>query len=474
MRTRFAQDPADRLNIDSARVAIFNYLFAKRYGGTFVLRVDDTEKNNEFATKQIFDDLKWLGINWDEGPIYQSNRQAHYRDVARSLIREGLAYPDDGDNEFGDKTAYRGSKRNLQPDIASGLWDDTGWPLRFKIDNEDHVVLDDLIKGQVRWDVCLLHDPVIMVNGSATSLFASVVDDAEMKISHVIRDENELNDTPAQVLLATAMDYVPPFFAHVPGVHVPLDNLGSTSEVRAKFKELGFSAQEILSREELNPINISYYQTLGYKPDALINYLVDIGSPEQVVASKNRLCKEFTLKQVSPGRFDSDQLMLLAGEHTKLDSLDTKIDRCAEFLKFAKVSADPAILKQAVALCGDLIKVYSDILTRGLFFFVPPMYDQYDVDRHLSRGMRNLFRVLTIRLKHCRWAAADIENTVQEFAVGRESKPKDIVTALSVAITGRATGPCVFHVMEIIGREKCLGQIQETLNFGELKPEDYI
>jgi glutamyl-tRNA synthetase len=483
VRTRFAPSPTGYLHIGGVRTAIFNYLFAKKYDGAFVLRIDDTDKsrNVDSAIKPIIDGLNWLGLEWDEGPIHQSNRNQHYRDIAVALIKTGDAYPD---NCAGDgRRAYRGTHRNCSPEQNYGLWDDTGWSIRFKVPDNEKIVLDDMIRGKVTWDTSLLSDPVIFrSNGTATYNFATAVDDCEMKISHVIRAEEHLSNTPLQLLIMDALGYMPPMYAHLPFVCEPNSNKKLSKrdclkfldpEIMAKLKELGFSASEITTREELNPVSLSYYDCLGYKPSAVFNYLVRLGwslDGETEIIKVKDLKTLFDLKRVntSPARFDPKKMLWVNHEHVKEDSNDVKTIKCLSFLKEAKVIQDPTPLdlektRVVVDLCGDRIKCYSDIIKYGAFFFRKPKYPQNEVDKYLGRTMietlESLVQIWDLNVK-TEWTAKEIESHLKDFMTVRGQETKEIIAALRVCVCGCNVGPSLWESLEILGKKETIERVK--------------
>lgn len=485
VRTRFAPSPTGYLHIGGVRTALFNYLYAKRYDGSFILRIDDTDKgrNIQAAIKPIMDGLQWLKINWDDGPIFQSGRIEHYEEIAKDMIKKGLAYPDPSGPSEDDVNPYRGNNRNLYPDRCMELWDDTGWAIRFKMP-DDEIIVDDLIRGPVRWNCKRIGDPIILRNtGVATYNFATAIDDIEMKISHVIRGEEHLSNTAIQVAIQHALNYVPPFFAHVPFVCEPgskkklskRDTLKFiTPEIIDKLRELGFSQSEILAREELNPAILSYYQVLGYKPSGIANYLARLGwslDDETEIMSMEDLVKNFSLERVgkSPSQFDPKKLLWVNSHHTNLDSLDVKTHECSRILSEAKLLNTPATqqdfyrVKDVVKVCGERIKCYSDILSQGGFFFKKPQYNQNDVDKYLTTDMMRSLDILTQMFKLLpEWSHNALEKCMRDY-MEEHKLNKELIFAVRVALCGHNIGPSLFDTMELMGKEECLSRIYAAL-----------
>lgn len=417
VKTRFSV-PCDVLHLSQARIALLNYNFAKQYDGTFFLRVDGNPETN-------LDCLKWLGVSWQE-EIKRIDRLKHYREFAEKLIKDGLAYPD----------IHSGQYRHVSPSVALQLWDDTGWALRFKI--EESVVLDDLTKGQISWNK-KLEDPVILrIDGTATYDFAVAVDDGEMGVTHVICSEEELDKTPAQILIQHALGFVPPFYSHVPQIKSPRT---FDKEVLIKLSKIGFSDYEATSRDELHPAAISLFFCLGYEPKALSQYLTTYDE------------------------FDSEELLRLAAKYTKDHNTETVTQRCTEFLINAKIIKSPPTkgvlsgIREIIELCGDGIRIYSDILTRAAFFFEDPEEVKVEKD---EKGILDPFLQLLVYNKN--WAAYVLDSMMESFSALRYLGNDHLQKILRRVLTGFASGPKdIGSVMVVLGKETCLRRIRNAL-----------
>jgi len=481
IRTRFAPSPSGNLHIGGVRTALFNYLFAKKHNGKFILRIDDTDeaRNLEYVIKPIFDGLRWLGIEPDENPIYQSSRKEKYRKIAEDMLKMGLAYPDQP-VKLEDKghKPYRGTHRNIGPDNAYALYDDTGWAIRFKVPDSERIVLDDLIRGNVAWDTDRLSDPIILrSNGTATYNFATAVDDAEMKITHVIRAEEHLSNTPIQLLIMDALGHVPPFYAHLPFVCEPNSkkklskrDMGKfiTPEIVKKLNQVGFSDNEISTREELNPACVSFYQCLGYKPAGIVNYLARLGwslDDKTEIMNIESLKSNFGLDRInsSPAQFDTKKMLWVNAEHVKMDDLDTRTLNCMEFLIEAKLIQRMKVqdeldkARAVVKLCGDRIKCYSDILPCAAFFWRIPELVKEDFDKYVTVEMAQLFDIITRIFREMKdWSASNIDLAVRTFMNARSLKPNSMIFAIRVALCGHNLGPSLFESMELLGRDESI------------------
>jgi glutamyl-tRNA synthetase len=491
IKTRFAPSPTGHLHIGGVRTALFNYLFAKKNNGTFVLRIDDTDKvrNVKETIRPMIEGLEWLGVSSDERPVYQSEKLQHYRDVAAGLIKMGLAYPDypgTPPEQIGSRTPYRGANRNVPSDQAMSLWEDCGWCLRFKIEEEGKIIIDDLVKGPVEFNTANISDPVIIrSDGVATYNFATAIDDAEMKISHVIRAEEHLSNTPVQVMIQHALGHTPPFFAHIPYVCEPKSKKKLskrdvvkfvTEESRNKLRQIGFADMEIIEREELNPVMLTYYITLGYKPDAVANYLAKLGWSYDAyteIMDMKFLEENFSLDKVvdGPAQFDPEKMLWVAGEHTKKENLDTRAVHCGNYIIQAKYMEYPfdanewEKVRKIVDICGERIKVYSDILPVGGWFFKRPRFDKDDFEKYLNDDAKALLDAYVQRIKNTKvtWTAAGIENSINEFVIERGMKSNSLIFAIRVATKGNNKGPSLCPCLEILGKEECINRIQSAL-----------
>ena len=504
VRTRFAPSPTGYLHIGGVRTALFNWLFTRRHGGQFILRIDDTdvERNVPAALQPILDGFRWLGILWDEGPevggpyapYFQSQRLHLYQQAAQQLVESGHAYPClatleelEAERKAAEAAKrpyiHRGKGRDLPPAEALQLWREKRLPLRFKIPLGRRIVLDDLIRKRVEWETDLLSDPVIVrSDGRPLYNFATVVDDIAMKITHVIRAAEHLSNTPIQMLIFEALGANLPAFAHVPVVCEP----GSrkklskrdmqkfvTAEVRAKLRALGYSDAEIDSRIDLNPATVAYYRELGYLPQALVNYLGRLGwslDDHSEIIPLEEMIRHFSLERVNdaPASFDPDKLYWMAGEYMRQLSLDEKVAGVIPYLVRAGLAREPIDsatrdkIRRVVEACGDRLKLFSDILTYGAFFFRDPHYDPSAVQKRLAKpGMLEILGRFALVLQQTEpWDAEHLETALRQFCEREQVKPGDLIHALRVSTTGVTIGPGLFDVLAILGRDETLRRLQ--------------
>jgi glutamyl-tRNA synthetase len=509
IRTRFAPSPTGYLHIGGVRTALFNWLFARRHGGKFILRIDDTdtERNRPEALQPILDGFRWLGITWDEGPevggdygpYFQSQRGQLHRDAALRLIGSGHAYPDYMTKEETDvlrkraeaaKQSYvhRGPMRNAEPATARRAFNDKPATVRLKVPAGRTIVVADLIAGPVETQSDLISDPVILrADGSALYNFATVVDDAAMQITHVVRAKEHLSNTPVQILVYEALGTAPPKFAHVPVVNAPKskeklskrkmqqfmtpDVLGLLRSVHAVPSE--WTDEQIKKNEALNPAMVAYYRELGYLPESLINYFGRLGwslDDRTEIMDLPTMVANFGLDRVndSPASFDPEKLAWMAGEYMKAAPIERKVDGVLPVLRRAGLigeNVDHDQVRRIVEACGERLKVFSDILQYAAFFFRDPVYDPKAVKQRMQKeGMSGLLRETAAVLAATEpFEATVLEAKIKAFCEAKGAKFGDLNHALRVATTGVMVGPGVFECLAILGQKEALRRIDAAL-----------
>ena len=320
--TRFAPSPTGYLHIGGVRTALYNWLYARHHKGQFILRIDDTdtERNLAEAVQPILDGLGWLGLDFDQGPFYQSKRGERYREVCDTMLKSGWAYQDG--------KAVRLSIPHWDDGVGIGCF--------------------DLIRRKVSWDDKLIQDPVIRrSDGTFLYNFATVVDDHDMGVTHILRGEEHLSNLPIQLALFRALGWDEPRFAHLSFICAPgskkklskrdLDQF-MTADVLAKLKKLGFSEQDVRERNDLNPAVLGYYQKMGFVPAALINYLARLGwalDGSTEIFSVEKLIDCFSLAWVndSPASFDPGKLLWLNGEYIRRMPMQERVAAVTTYLE---------------------------------------------------------------------------------------------------------------------------------------------
>jgi glutamyl-tRNA synthetase len=499
------------MHIGGMRTALFNWLYAKHHGGQFILRIDDTDvaRNQEAALGPILRAFRWLGLHWDEGPevggpyapYYQSQRGELYRAAAERLVQAGVAYRDystpdeiqaDRKQAEAEKRPYLNIRRSLDlTDAERRQYEAEGrpWVLRFLVPRGRTVVLEDSIRGHVEWDTSLMVDPVIVrANGTPLYNFATVVDDAQMEITHVIRAEEHLSNTPIQLLLHEALGHTLPQFAHVPYVAAP----GSKEKLSKRkieqyrknpqFKRLFERADEVFPRiglvgsSALDPVMVEYYERIGYLPAGVLNALGRLGwslDDKTEVMSLQTMVDNFTLERVvkSPAGLDPDKLFNFQSEWMKELPPDAKVDGCLPFLTAAGLVADPPsadareFVTRLVTALGDRLKIFSDILDADYFFKDDFAYDEKAFQKRVRKeGIPALLAEFRDRLRTLEpFTVEALEAALTAFAAERGVAVGDLIHALRLSTTGSAVGPGVYDCLALLGREKSLARIEAAL-----------
>jgi glutamyl-tRNA synthetase len=514
VRTRFAPSPTGYLHIGGVRTALFCWLFARAKGGQFILRIDDTDqqRNVEEALAPILHGLHWLGIDWDEGPevggpyapYYQSQRADRYQAAVDELLRRGKAYRDFAttDEIQAERSAAEAQKQSFvysrrfmahsEADAARFAAEGRAGVVRLLMPREGTLVIDDLVRGQVEFAWAREQDHVIQrADGSCLYHLANVVDDHDFQITHVIRAEEHLSNTPRQAFIAQALGYPLPQYAHLPFVAEP----GSRNKLSKRkldkylknkdFAELMQHGERILRQvgadrppEILNPVMVDFYELVGYLPEAIINYLALLGwslDDRTEVFSTRELIDVFSLERVNkaPASFDPKKLRAFQERYMMALPVDRKVALVTPYLEKAGLIASPAEptvirrVEQIVAAAGDRIKVAGDVLDYVEFFVDDAKleYDPKAFEKALGKpGAAEL-------LGRCRTKLAEVdpfepeplEKAVHELVTTEGIKLGEIIHPLRVALTGKGIGLGLFDTLAILGRESSLGRIDRAL-----------
>lgn len=517
VRTRFAPSPTGYLHIGGVRTALFNWLFARRHGGQFVLRIDDTDaaRNRAEAVRPILDGFAWLGMNWDEGPTpdgsgdsfgphapyFQSLRNDAYVAAALRLIATGHAYPDytttddqDARRKAADKAkkpyVHRGSNRDVDPAENLRLYKERPAPVLLKVPDGRKVVFKDHVRGEVVVSTDTIRDPALLRAPDAAGVcralysFATVVDETAFGITHVIRAEEHLTNTPAQILIFEALGAPVPEFAHIPLVNYNNEKMSkrklpplSPTEVNS-LKACGWTEDEIKARDDLNIATVAYYRELGYLPAAVINYLGRLGwslDDHSEFIPLEEMLKHFSLDRITkaPGNFDSKKLYWLQGEYMKLLPTAEKVERCVPYLRRARLIGDTlddatrARLTAIMDAAGERIKLLSDaVFYAGPLLKADPDYDPKAVEKELKKpGAADRLRTFAGVLAGVDpFAPEPLKAALHEFAAASAVKPRDLDTPLRVALTGVTVGFGLFETMVLLGKPEVLRRIAAAVN----------
>jgi len=514
-RTRFAPSPTGFLHIGGVRTALFNWLYARRHGGKYVLRIDDTdvERNVEAALAPILHGFRWLGLAWDEGPevggpfapYFQSQRGARYQAAVDELLRRGHAYHDyaSKDEMDGERKAAERDKRPFQ---YSRTWM-AGTPedrARFEAEGRKHVIrlkmprtgqlqLKDLVRGTVEFAWSEEADHVIQrTDGSFIYHLANVVDDHDFGITHVIRAEEHLSNTPRQVFIAEGLGYPLPAYAHLPYVAEPGSKRKlSKRKLDAYLKNVDFAkvhqhgsaiaaAMKLdATPDTFNPVVVDFYEQVGYLPDAVVNYLLLLGwslDDKTEIMTRAQMIENFSLERVNPAPASFDPTKLLAFQMQYMRDLPLA-DKVAGVLPYleragwltAPVSDDTrAYVARIVEILGDRIKVFGDILLQAPFFFAlgdeVAFDDKAFAKRVLAPGAAE--RLADFRgwlADQTAFDAPSLEKGTQDLMAAKGLGLGDIVHAVRIAVTGVPVGPGLFDTLSVLGKEACLRRIDRTL-----------
>jgi len=469
VRVRFAPSPTGYLHVGGARTALFNWLLARKEGGAFVLRVEDTDqaRNRDEHTEAILHGMTWLGLDWDEGPLFQSEGVARHKAEALRLLAEGKAYrdfcvpdevraeaqargmhPSRVAREKADALGAEGSERR----VAAG----EAFAVRFRVpDGETRFT--DLVHGDMRFANDDVDDLVILrSDGTPVYNLAVVVDDHEMRISHVIRGDDHISNTPKQALLYRALGYPEPVFGHVPLILGP--------DGKRLSKRHGATA-------------VGDYEAQGILPEAMVNFLALLGwnpGDEREVMERAELIQAFTPERIlkKSSVFDLDKLSWLNGRHlaqTPAAALVPKLRRRLENADGASAAllADDAWLSHLVDLVKVRARTVDEMAEQAKPFVCEPLtFDEAAVAKHWAKDpAATMVRLeaLASMLRETEWTESALEAALRELAQSMEVGAGKLIHPLRVAVTGQMTSPGIFEVLVLLGRARALGRVESAV-----------
>ena len=516
VRTRFAPSPTGFLHIGGVRTALFNWLYSRRHGGRFILRIDDTDRqrNVDEALRPILHGFRWLGIEWDEGPevggdagpYYQSQRSERYQEAVDALLGCGLAYRDYATPEelqlereaaqaakerFVYSRAFMAESLDDRRRFESGGRDAV---VRLKMPREGFCRFSDGIRGDMELEWAREQDQVIQrADGTFIYHLASVVDDHAMKITDVIRAEEHLSNTARQIFIARGLGYALPRYAHLPFVAEP----GSKNKLskrkldkylkNADFAKLNEHGARIASRigldvspESFNPVIIDFYEKVGYLADAVVNYLLLLGwalDDRTEFFTREEMIEAFSLERVNkaPASFDPNKLWAFQEHYMNALPVEDKAAACLSYLQKAGCVSEPAgeadrrAVEAVARAAGDRIKVAGDILDFDDFFTADDalVFDEKVFEKRLRKpaDAADLLRGFRERLADAKtFEPSALEGLLQTYVEERGVKIGQIIHALRVAVTGKAVGFGMFETLAVVGRERCLARIDRALS----------
>ncbi|MFL6572749.1 MAG: glutamate--tRNA ligase [Burkholderiales bacterium] len=452
VRTRFAPSPTGYLHIGGARTALFSWAYARHHGGRFILRIEDTdlERSTAESVQAILDGMRWLGLDWDEGPFFQMQRLARYREVAESLIAAGHAYRDympkqQLDALRAEQTA-RGEKPRYDRAIGQRYRGEGPAPVRFKTPQEGEVGWNDLVKGPISFPNAELDDLVLLrADGVPTYNFGVVVDDLDMDITHVIRGDDHVNNTPRQIHIFRALKKDLPAFGHVPMI-------------------LGADGERLSKRH--GATSVMDYASLGYLPEALVNYLARLGwsHGDAEIFSREELVQWFDLARVSrsPAQFNPEKLAWINQQYLK-EASDARLALLVEpeLRKRGAQAAGGPPLEKVVALLKDRASTIPQLADEAMLFYaleVDPGTPDWGLE--VSRALR----MLKAKLTTVPWERAAISEAIKEAVKSNGLKMPQLAMPLRRLVTGRTQTPSIDAVLELIGRETVLLRLSRHLD----------
>jgi glutamyl-tRNA synthetase len=459
VRLRFAPSPTGYLHIGGARTALFNWLLARKLGGTFILRIEDTDvaRSTQESVDAILQGMEWLGLDWDEGPFYQSDNFPLYKEYVEKLLAAGKAYKCYCTTEEleakrekamaeGRKPKYDGTCRGLTADCP-----DKPYVVRFKAPQEGVTAFHDLIKGPISFNNEELDDLIIQrTDGTPTYNFVVVVDDASMGITTVIRGDDHVNNTPRQILLYEALGRPVPRFAHVPMI-------------------LGADKTRLSKRH--GATSVMAYRDMGFLPEAMINYLVRLGwsHGDEEIFSKEDLIEKFSIEAVgkSAGVFNPDKLLWLNAHYIKTGDTERLAGLLLPFLAERGVTPAPGgpALPAVIKTLQERARTMLELADGAVFFYTPePAFDEEAVAKHIKPETSGYLQRLAAALSGLADFNHDaIEAVFKEVCTELGVKMGQIGPGVRIALCGGTVSPSIYEVMEVLGREDTCRRLERAI-----------
>ena len=462
VRVRFAPSPTGVLHIGGVRTALFNWLFARQQNGVFVLRIEDTDqsRSTDESIQAIVEGMKWVGLDWDEGPFRQTERMDLYRSHAMQLLEKGQAYWCSCKAEELDARRKEAESKGLSPRYDGrcrnrGLTNPTGdAALRFKAPQEGETVVDDLIKGKIIFDNSVQDDLIILrSNGYPTYNFSVVVDDAMMNITHVVRGDDHLTNTPRQVPIFQALGFSVPLFGHLPMI-------------------LGSDKTRLSKRH--GATSIMAYKDMGYLPDTMVNYLVRLGwsHGDQEIFTRQELIEKFSWRnvQTSAAVFNPEKLLWVNAEYIKITPPAQVAQALVPFLEAAGLQSEiqavsPGWLAELVVLVKERAKTLVEMVD-----WVKPYlgqtvtFDEEAAKKLLTPAIAPILGKLLARFEvFPAFSKQQWEEAFKQLVEEEGIKMGQLAQPVRVALTGRTASPGLFDVMEVLGRDRTLLRLRQGI-----------
>lgn len=467
VRTRFAPSPTGFLHIGGARTALFSWAFAKKHGGQFILRIEDTDvaRSTPEAVQAILDGMQWLGLDYDEGPFYQMQRMDRYKQVIQTMLNVGSAYYCYSSKEELEALREYQMANKLKPRY-DGKWRPESGKLlptppqdilpviRFKNPKEGVVAWDDLVKGRIEIANNELDDLIIArADGTPTYNFCVVVDDSDMGITQVIRGDDHVNNTPRQINMLKALAEIDanikvPQYAHLSMI-------------------LGGDGQKLSKRH--GAVSVMQYDEDGYLPEAVINYLARLGwsHGDEEVFSKQQFAQWFDLDHITPSaaQFNTEKLNWLNAHYIKQADIDYLVTDISKRLNQLNVDITEQVsLSAAIHLYKERANTLNELASSVAYFYQRPVIDTIAAEKHLTADIKPIIANLAHALKHVDWQAETIHHEIETAVTQNGLKFPKVAMPLRVILTGIAQSPSIDQVMALLGKDEVLARIDLALS----------
>ena len=461
VRTRFAPSPTGFLHIGGARTALFSWAYAKKHGGKFILRIEDTdvERSTPAAVQAIMDGMHWLGLDYDEGAFYQMQRMATYKKVLQSMLDAGTAYYCYSSKEeletlreaqtlAGAKPRYDGKWRPETGKTLPIIPQDTPPVIRFKNPQTGVVAWDDLVKGRIEIANSEMDDLIIArADGTPTYNFCVVVDDFEMGITQVIRGDDHVNNTPRQINMLMALGATIPQYAHLSMI-------------------LGDDGQKLSKRH--GAVSVMQYHEDGYLPEAVLNYLARLGwsHGDAEIFNRQQFCEWFDLDHITPSaaQFNTEKLNWLNAHYIKEANIDALASDIAT--RLVKLNVDVQLqpkLQDVLGLYRERANNLNQLANDVAYFYTLPQASAVDVEKHITPEIKPVLQALAAKLSIIDWTAEAIHHEINAVVTQYELKFPKVAMPLRVMLTGIAQSPSIDQVMALLGKKETLARIQAAL-----------
>jgi glutamyl-tRNA synthetase len=461
VRTRFAPSPTGYLHLGGARTALFSWAFARHFGGTFILRIEDTdlERSTPEAVQAILDGMKWLGLEHDEGPFYQMQRMDRYREVIGQMLQAGTAYhcyssPEEVEamrerqRATGEKPRYDGTWRTEPGKTLPPIPEGRKPVVRFKNPLDGDVTWNDMVKGPITISNRELDDLVIArPDGTPTYNFCVAVDDWDMKMTHVIRGDDHVNNTPRQINILRALGAQLPEYGHVPMI-------------------LGADGEKLSKRH--GAVSVMDYPAQGYLPEAMLNYLARLGwsHGDDEIFSMEQMCQWFDVEHLSksPAQFNPEKLAWLNNHYIKQADnarLETLVRPLLE-KDGAKFAGAPDV-QAVIALMKERANTVNELADAAMLFYREPMPDAALMTQHVTDAVKPALAEFAERCKGIEWNKASISATTKEVLAAHKLKMPQLAMPLRLLITGQLQTPSIDALLELFGRDTVLARLQKIV-----------